>query len=497
MLIFLLTFVGFALSAPFEGIKDFFNRQGYVVERSDSTVILDLGKGKVFAGEKLEVFKEGKEIVHPVTGEVLGKAENKLGKVEVVDVKEKFSIAKVLEDKGIDRGAKVKLLYENVCFDGSEEGFFKVSSLLVDTNLKKGTGCDYLIREFKDGFGIEFRGKAVAFFDKPSVKPPPYAGKEPEDFRIRARFLVTLPSLPLSADVCDIFGNGKDYLAVLFEEKLILYEILPKDITEYAQMRLPPGYGVNLRCAKLDDKGDVVLVNMVSGTGASSLVVKVIGGTPVIVKKDIPFIMGVLDKSRAKETFVGQKFDARNLWGEVRRLRLVGSELEIGDIFEAPPDFRIDSALALGEFLVFTDRDGFLRVYKKGELVFSEREFDGSYATVELPGTYEDEDRYMFNPRHFVVSVGKRKYMGAIRNIRSAVFKFLDVTKFSEGELYLILTDPRDRIELKKLMGKKFEEAIQAVAQTSDGRLFIVTARTGTLPLQNKGDIYEAQIELY
>jgi len=238
-------------------------------------------------------------------------------------------------------------------------------------------------------------------------------------------------------------------------------------------------------------------LNMISGDSASSALVKVVGSTPVIVKKGIPYFMAVLDKSKAEETFVGQSFDSRNLWGSVKRLKLQGEDVVEGEDFPVPSGFRIDSAILFKDLLIFTDDDGYLRVYRGEELLLSEENFAGSYTTAELPGTYEDENKYTFNPRYGKVMVLKKEYPAVIKNVTSPVYRFLDVTKFSEGEIYLLVSDRRGRLELKKVIGKKFEEAIQAIVTTRKGRTFVITGRTGTLPLQNRGDIFEVEIEPY
>ncbi len=496
--ILLLVFVilGFAFSLSLENMKNFFSRQGYVVEKLGNKVIVDMGRGEVFAGEELIVFREGKKLVHPITGEVLGAVEEEAGILRIEEVKEKFSIATIVEDRGIEKGLKVRPNSKDVCFEGSEEGFFRVSSFVE--GVRKGKGCAYLIREFEEGFGVEFQGKALAFFEKPSKRPPISEGEyRIKDFRLEARFLMSLPSLPLGADMCNFFGRDRNYLAVLFEDKIVFYEVLPKELIEYTTLRLPAGEPVGIVCAPLSGEEDVVLVNMISGTRASSLVVRFAGGTPVVVKEGIPFIMGVLDKSRARETFIGQKFDARDLWGEVRKLELSGDDIVVGELYDVPSEFRIDSAVALGDLLVFTDIDSYLRVYRGKELILSQQDFGGSYTSVELPGSYEDDEKYTFNTRHFILSLKDKALVGVVRNLTSAVYKFLDVTKFSEGELYLLTIDDRGKAELKKVEGKKFEEAIQAVVNAGKERLFVFTGRTGTFPMQNKGDLFEVIIEPY
>lgn len=78
--------------------------EGYVVQVEADQVFLDLGSEKgIRKGTKCVVFKEGKEIKHPVTGEILGKKVTKLGEVVVVQVQEKLSIAKFVEGKSHDK----------------------------------------------------------------------------------------------------------------------------------------------------------------------------------------------------------------------------------------------------------------------------------------------------------------------------------------------------------------------------------------------------------
>lgn len=492
----LLLLVGFSFSQNLEGIKKFFQREGYVVEKLDDKVVLDLGKGSAFVGEVFEAVKEGKKLVHPVTGEVLGATEEVVGKVRITEVKDRFSFAEILEDRGIEKGNKVRLHHGSICFVGSEEGYFKVSSLVG--TLRKGEDCNYVVREFERGFGIERKGVALAFFEKPAPKVAQIVERRlPEEFRLHAKFLFTFPELPLSADACNFFGNEKDYVVVLFSSKLRIYEILRKELVEYASMNLPSGYPVSVQCVPLDNGKDVIILNMISGDSVNSALVKVVGSTPVIVKKDIPYFMAVLDKSRAEETFVGQGFDSRNLWGSVKKLKLQGEEVVEGEDFPVPSGFRIDSAVLFKDLLIFTDDDGYLRVYRGEELLLSEDNFSGSYTTAELPGTYEDDNKYTFNPRFGWTRVLKEEYPVLIKNVTSPIYRFLDVTKFSEGEVYLLVSDRRGRLELKKVIGKKFEEAIQAVVTTRKGKTFVITGRTGTLPLQNRGDIFEVEIEPY
>ena len=62
----------------------------------------------IMKGTKCVAFREGDDIIHPITHEVLGKKVKKLGEVIVEQVQEKMSIAKIIEsEEAIESGDKV------------------------------------------------------------------------------------------------------------------------------------------------------------------------------------------------------------------------------------------------------------------------------------------------------------------------------------------------------------------------------------------------------
>jgi hypothetical protein len=73
------------------------NLRGAVVAVRGADLYLSLGeKDEVVKGVKLNIYREGAPFRHPTTGVVLGKLEEEIGEVEVVEVREKFSIARLV-----------------------------------------------------------------------------------------------------------------------------------------------------------------------------------------------------------------------------------------------------------------------------------------------------------------------------------------------------------------------------------------------------------------
>src|SRR5215510_2565030 len=87
------------ITALVEQLVDLFPRvQGEVLEVKGSTLTLDIGrKDGVHAGLSLEVYRQGREIQHPRTGAVLGRAEQTIGTVRITDVQESFSTGQLVQ----------------------------------------------------------------------------------------------------------------------------------------------------------------------------------------------------------------------------------------------------------------------------------------------------------------------------------------------------------------------------------------------------------------
>ncbi len=89
-----------------------FPLEGYIVQRTGDKVTLDLGKRLgVRPGMKFVVYKEGKVIKHPKTGEVLDVETIEIGEIEIKDVKEKTSTGVILQEapaNAVTYGAMVR-----------------------------------------------------------------------------------------------------------------------------------------------------------------------------------------------------------------------------------------------------------------------------------------------------------------------------------------------------------------------------------------------------
>ena len=487
----LLTSISFGL-VPKE-LKEFFNRSGYVIQREDGKVILDLGKGKVFPGERFLVERKGKPLIHPITNQIVGYKSEETGKVEVLSVEENFSEARVLEDKGIKAGDSVKLLVKSVCFVGSEEGFYALSETIP--NLKKGEDCEYVVRELREGYGVSYLGKPIAFFGR-LVAEVPQRGISFEDFALKAKLVRSLEAIPLGADVCPLFGGEKDYLIVLFSDYLKVYEILRSELVEVLKYSLPSGEPVGVQCF-IPEKGKpgILFVNILSGGNANSAILKPLGNSLVVAQKNIPYIFNVLDKDNPKESLYGQEFNKNKLWGEVYRFVYKNGEIVRGERANFPEGFRIDGAAKKGNILVFIDNLRRLRVYVGNAEVLSEDGFGASYTTATILGTYDyDQGRYSFFVKPAFTEILKNTLPLVARNRANTLLEFLNFTKFVQGELWTVVRKEENYYKPVSIRGRKFEDAIQAIVKDREGRIYVITGTKGTIPIQNRGEIFLVEI---
>jgi hypothetical protein len=99
--------------------------EGYIVQRTDKKVIIDLGRQiGVRPGMKFIVFKEGKIIKHPKTGEVLDVETIETGLIEITDIKEKTATGVILQEttpKAVAYGSMVRSSLKDSLDEDSSE----------------------------------------------------------------------------------------------------------------------------------------------------------------------------------------------------------------------------------------------------------------------------------------------------------------------------------------------------------------------------------------
>ena len=83
-----------------------------IVVSAGKDVTIDLGRNaNMVPGMQFKTSKEGQELLHPITGKSLGRKKVETGKIVITQVEEKYSICKIIENKGIGKGNMVNHTY--------------------------------------------------------------------------------------------------------------------------------------------------------------------------------------------------------------------------------------------------------------------------------------------------------------------------------------------------------------------------------------------------
>ncbi|MDP8214954.1 MAG: CsgG/HfaB family protein [Candidatus Euphemobacter frigidus] len=83
--------------------------QGKIIKATPSKVYINAGsKGGIDDGMEFDVYRPGESLVDPDTGMTLGAETEKIGRIKVSSVKEKFSIAKIVSGADMQRGDLIK-----------------------------------------------------------------------------------------------------------------------------------------------------------------------------------------------------------------------------------------------------------------------------------------------------------------------------------------------------------------------------------------------------
>ncbi|HIE43900.1 MAG TPA: hypothetical protein EYP78_03775 [Candidatus Omnitrophica bacterium] len=83
--------------------------QSSIITVKDDLIYITGGEDmNIHIGDKFKVYSVGEELIDPISGLSLGREEKKIGKIEVVEVKEKYAKAKILHGSGFKRGDAVR-----------------------------------------------------------------------------------------------------------------------------------------------------------------------------------------------------------------------------------------------------------------------------------------------------------------------------------------------------------------------------------------------------
>jgi len=504
-------------SKDIKTLENFFDAKGVIIGKTD--------QGLWICSEGLPYFRKdfpvaiysGTSVENPLTGKKIFVIIKKTGEGVIAQSFKENSLIKALKDNGIKIGNIVKLKYQNICFSGSEESFSKLAETLPV--VKGSSNCSWTIKETSNRFSVWFKNNEIFYVKK---ELPAYAyqvsGKATlNDITIVAKVFPIISfnnDIPMAIDSGKLLSSKAEFVVIGFPDRISIYQKINGDLNLITDLPTPAGTLVDLQVVYVKNQG-LIIGNMITSDGQpSAFVVKMIGSNAVIVQKNIPYFIAVLDKKRPSETLILQEFKNGG-FGKVYKgyLDSRGIIEKSEELKTLPEDFRADSAvIAYGDILAYIDTAGTFRIYKgnlkKGftHIMDIDGDFGNSYKFIDIPNVMGDVTlkKFFFHPRPVPIQLFGFKGFLVAKNIRTKIVPILGdkFVKFSKGKLYFIAPEKtnssmEDIYEAKPLIGGIFSDAIQGITLLPDGTPYLISGKINPLLFKEEGKVYRIDFRFF
>ncbi|MGA1861323.1 hypothetical protein OWM07_00345 [Deferribacter thermophilus] len=436
-------------------IDDFFApKKGYVVAVEGDTVYTDLSiKDGVTKGLVLNVYREGEKIVHPITGDILGVKRSFLGKIKIIDVFEKYSIASIFDKKeDFKKGdivisetpVKVKVHYEN---------FNKRLELLIRQDLADAKNFiisdsgNYILNLVQDDKGgIEY----TIFYNDRLIEKKYFADINTTYLTKSKPSLMTadiLRSKPIDKElrvisVGHIFNDDFEYIVTADEDTVYIYKFTGEDF-EYVS-KIDGDFDEILSVETIDLNGngidEIFITNLDNGRNLKSVIYEFDGKKVKLLKKSIPFIFRTIMVNGQKK-LVCQRISREGEYLGKIHFYVYKSDYMRGDAIEGTNGIGI-FGFGYGDInkdgkneILYVDSDNRLRILSNGKEIYKSIEYfaDTPYYFMleEVKKASVDEDKHDENP--FEVMTHKRFLKGR-------------VYIYNDGKIYIVKNEPVSRM---------------------------------------------------
>jgi hypothetical protein len=441
----ILLFFAFVPSAPAEVFdeldRDFAPLSGYVVMPADGGFLIDRDAANGIAvGDLFSVVHPGEQIVHPISGKVLGTLDRIKGFLQVTRIQSGYSHARPLEVKEKIGPGDVIRRFEHIptgFLDTTGRGrpiFDRLRTALPGLDWKYATAAGTEVKpSLPDGAilvfvlrvdGLEVRGpdRTLRSYEVPGEQwaaPSPASkgpGKEhPKESGLSAgqgksvgkaasADFVVRGALPAGTTMADFIHSGDRLLLAVTEGTRIEVFAVGDTLVPVATGDSPrPGHIYSLHWWKPMPDAPPLLAatvavdeNKAFSPTASQTVIGVVftlhDGHLTPIPEELPYLLGSFDRDGdgVRETLLGQSFDRDTFFGgRIREVSLGGGKLSIGGpSFPISLPFTVQGALFAdltgdGRTETVFVRSESLFVYQGTKLLYeSSRQMGGSLSVL-------------------------------------------------------------------------------------------------------------------
>ncbi|NPB05392.1 MAG: hypothetical protein GXO08_03325 [Aquificae bacterium] len=497
-----------AAAAGLTEVEEFLTATGVLVAKNeDGTFVCDKGLPYFTVGLPVAAYK-GAKVENPLTGQKQFVLLKRTGRGEVVESFKTNSVIRFVEDRGVEVGNLVKLDYRRVCFVGSDLYFERLSKEVPAVKVEDPSSCRWSVVETPEGFKVLYEGRQV-FFAKKELPSYSFASGGKLDLRdlrlvLKAFELVDFKQVPVGVDAASV--GGRNLLAVGFPDRVELFQQVGGGLTPIGSLAVPSGTLVGLRLVTVGQKVYLLGNALTVDAEPVSFVATLVGTSPVLVQKNVPYLLGVLNDEDPEGFLFVQKFDGS--FGEVYRAELTEGGVRVGKEVSVPDGFRVDAALYSADGkLYFIDPSGVLRIFKGSfeggfeHLVDLEGNFGYSYTSIAIPGVVGEgvAGRVYFPPRPVEVQLfGFRGVLVASNELES-VSSFLGdrLLKIKKGKLVFVGETGDGYFETKPFIGGSFKDSVQGFTVAPDGTPFLVSGFKNPFLFKKGGKLYRLEFRYF
>jgi hypothetical protein len=545
----ILLFFAFVPSAPAdvfdELVRDFAPLSGFVVMPADGGFLIDRDAANGIAvGDLFSVVHPGEQIVHPISGKVLGTLDRIKGFLEVTRIRSGYSHARPLDVKEKIGPGDVIRRFEHIptaFLDTTGRGrpfFDRLRTALPGLDWKyatvAGTGVkpslpDGAILAFVLGIdGLETRRqdrtlRSYKIPGEPGGAPLPAStgfGKEhlkkselsagqgkSVDKAASADFVVR-GALPAGTTMADFLHSGDRLLLAVTEGTRIEVFAVGDTLVPVATGDPPrPGHIYSLHWWKPKPDAPPLLAATVAvdenksySPTASQTVIGVVftlhDGHLTPIPEELPYLLGSLDRDGdgVRETLLGQSFDRDTFFGgRIREVSLGGGKLSIGEpSFPISMPFTVQGALFVdltgdGRPETVFVRNRTLFVYRGTELLYeSSRQMGGSLSVLTYDVNPGAKDRLFTTAAFEVPPV-------AVDQDGDGRLELVAIASEGSGPLgsgirksWLATLDYRDGRFVRGSLGPELETPLQGLYPGRNG-IFVVATHPSSSWGKSKG----------
>lgn len=398
------------------------NDTGYLLMSEGENVIIDMGKSKnTFEGVVLDVFRSSKTVLHPITGEVLAQTKEKIGQIQISEVYEKYSEAKIIDKKTdfmagdyvkVSLPYKVKVEY----FDLDKITITRIEDLLFKGGLMvKDPASPFSLNIHSDkelGLSLNFLYFNKTITSLYSTKLTLNEEKSPgtsfkEKFDKGYQFLA----------VCNL-GSKKNEILLADEERLDVYNFLSDKIEYSGKIDEKFNKIIGIDCSDVDKNGSDEIFITISdgGKGIKSYIYIQDKGKFILLKDNFPFVIRTVLLNGEKKAVIQRLTRDGKFMGRINFLEFNGEYVKGSDI----PDTTNFSIYGFG--LGDVNADGIidiLRVNEKSNLEI----YSKGKKIYESVDKYGDSTFYfIMKQRVLVENVTNKESENRLEELKSRVY---------------------------------------------------------------------------